>query len=148
MTFSCISITEWSKSGNPCWCDATIIWLTDLIKISSITPIIFLDKEKSYFVVQDPIQSHTASSCQVSLVSFHLNNSSVCLCFHDFDLFFVCMTILELELRDSCLLDRRSTTWATPTALFCARYFQERVSNFLPGLALKLDPPDLCLLSS
>jgi hypothetical protein len=39
---------------------------------------------------------------------------------------------------------------ATPPALFLGRFFfLNRVSqNYLPRLALNLDPPDLCLLSS
>jgi hypothetical protein len=33
-----------------------------------------------------------------------------------------------VELRALCLLDRHSTTWTTPVALFCVGYFQDRVS--------------------
>jgi hypothetical protein len=39
-------------------------------------------------------------------------------------------------LRASCLLGRHSTTWVTAPALFCVVYFWDRVSNYLPGLAL------------
>jgi hypothetical protein len=42
------------------------------------------------------------------------------------------------------LLGRCSTTSAIPPALFYAEYFV----NYLPGLALILDPPDLYLPSS
>jgi hypothetical protein len=41
------------------------------------------------------------------------------------------------------------TTWATPPAYFCLGYFQGRVCKlFVPGLALNIYHPDLCLLSS
>jgi hypothetical protein len=46
-------------------------------------------------------------------------------------------------------LGRYSTAWATPAALFCVGYFPDKVLwTICLGLALKHDPPDLCLLSS
>jgi hypothetical protein len=46
-------------------------------------------------------------------------------------------------------LNSRLSPWATSPALFLWRVFRDRVSrSYLPRLALNLDPPDLCLLSS
>jgi hypothetical protein len=45
-------------------------------------------------------------------------------------------------------LNSGPSPWATLPALFCEGFFRDRVSNYLPGLASKRDPPDLCLLSS
>jgi hypothetical protein len=43
----------------------------------------------------------------------------------------------------------RPTPGATPPALLCEGFFQDRVSqNYLPGLTSNSNPPDLCLLSS
>jgi hypothetical protein len=39
--------------------------------------------------------------------------------------------VMEFELRASCLLDRHSSTWATPPALFCIGCFQDRVSGII-----------------
>jgi hypothetical protein len=65
---------------------------------------------------------------------------------------FVCVCVcvlLRFELWVSHLLGRHSTTWGILPPLFCVRYFWNRVSQTIcPWLALKWDPPELCLLSS
>jgi hypothetical protein len=46
-------------------------------------------------------------------------------------------------------LNSGPSPWVTPLALFCDEFFlRRRLSNYLPGLALNRDPPDLCLLRS
>jgi hypothetical protein len=40
--------------------------------------------------------------------------------------------VLGLEFRDSHLLGRCSAIWAMPSALFCFRYFSERVLSICP----------------
>jgi hypothetical protein len=48
-------------------------------------------------------------------------------------------------------LNSGATPWTTPLALFCDGFcfFWDRVlQNYLPGLALKHNLPDLCLLSN
>jgi hypothetical protein len=85
--------------------------------------------------------------------------------FHPFLHLFFFWTVLEFELRASCLLSRRSNTWATPQLLLllaaiitlpdvagmtgmCHRTkLLVGLMNFLPMLALNLDPPDLHLPS-
>jgi hypothetical protein len=56
--------------------------------------------------------------------------------------------VLGFEIRASHLVGRHSTTGATLPALFCVGYSQEDFSNYLLGLPLNLDPPDLWLPSS
>jgi hypothetical protein len=56
-----------------------------------------------------------------------------CFCSYNF------FSTLGLELRASCLLGRHTQPF------FVLAIFQ---ANYLPGLALNLDLPDLCLLSS
>jgi hypothetical protein len=46
---------------------------------------------------------------------------------HTYWLFFF-LSVLEFELMVSCLLGRCSTTWATPSTLFCDGFFQDSVS--------------------
>jgi hypothetical protein len=49
--------------------------------------------------------------------------------FYLVNLFFFFFPLLRYELRASPLIGRRSTTWATPPALFCVAYFWDRVSR-------------------
>jgi hypothetical protein len=49
-------------------------------------------------------------------------------------LFFFLNSVLGFELRASHLLGRWSTTWATPPALLCVGFFQDRISwTICPG---------------
>jgi hypothetical protein len=46
-------------------------------------------------------------------------------------------------------LNSGPTPWATsPGLLFVTGFWRHCHSNYLPGLALNHDPPDLCLLNS
>jgi hypothetical protein len=45
-------------------------------------------------------------------------------------------------------LNSGPTPWALLPAPFCDGFFWDGVINYLPGLALNHDPPDLCLLCS
>jgi hypothetical protein len=56
------------------------------------------------------------------------------------------MVVLGFELRTLQLLGRQSTTQPTCQPFFCVEYFQSRA--VCSELALILNPPDLCLLSS
>jgi hypothetical protein len=47
---------------------------------------------------------------------------------HCYDFFFF-LVVSGFELRVSHLLGRPSTTWATPSAIFCIGYFWDRVSG-------------------
>jgi hypothetical protein len=56
--------------------------------------------------------------------------------------FFFCMCVV-------LGFEPRVYTLSHSTSLFCEGYFlRQGLKNYLPGLALNLDPPDLCLLSS
>jgi hypothetical protein len=62
-------------------------------------------------------------------------------------LFIYLFMVLGLELRVSSLLDRCSTTWATPPTFFCIGYFQDTVSKtILLGWLWTVIPLDLCIL--
>jgi hypothetical protein len=59
------------------------------------------------------------------------------------------LEVLGFELRASCLVGRSSTIGFTSPNLLGVGYFRDRVSRTIcPGLALNLNPLELCLLSS
>jgi hypothetical protein len=87
-----------------------------------------LVKFKGYSCI-NPIQSYCLSGIPIwtsahmyLLISFYVNY--IVEKYYDYFFFW---QHLCFELRASALLGRCSTTWATPPALFCAGYFQDRV---------------------
>jgi hypothetical protein len=60
---------------------------------------------------------------------------------------FLFLVALGFELRDSCLLNKHTTTEALHQPYFALSILKIR-SLYLPYLALNHDPPDLCFLSN
>jgi hypothetical protein len=64
-------------------------------------------------------------------------------CAHSYKSFFVG---LGFEFRDSCLQSRCSTSWITPPVHFAlVTFWKWGLTNYLPGLALNSNPPNLSL---